>query len=177
MSSSSSVEHVEGEVRALVQQRRVAFDDDAALHGVVDAVLAQHADAYLAGRGRPLDAADAASLRHRIAGFGALAPLLEDDSIEEIWINRPDRVFVARSGAAELTNVVMTADEVAHLVERMLSRAGRRLDRANPTQVYDIHATMLHLLGLDHTRLSFRNNGIDRRLTDVHGHVLEPILA
>jgi len=51
------------------------------------------------------------------------------------------------------------------------------LDRANPTQVYDIHATMLHLLGLDHTRLSFRNNGIDRRLTDVHGHVLAPLLA
>jgi pilus assembly protein CpaF len=132
VTSSGFVEHVEGEVRALVQQRRVAFDDDAALHGVVDAVLAQHADAYLAGRGRPLDAADAASLRHRIAGFGALAPLLDDDSIEEIWINRPDRVFVARSGAAELTNVVMTADEVAHLVERMLSRAGRRLDRAQP---------------------------------------------
>jgi hypothetical protein len=51
------------------------------------------------------------------------------------------------------------------------------LDRANPTQVYDIHATMLHLLGIDHTRLSLRNNGIDRRLTDVHGHVLKPLLA
>jgi hypothetical protein len=50
-------------------------------------------------------------------------------------------------------------------------------DRANPTQVYDIHATILHLLGIDHTRLTFRHNGIDRRLTDVHGHVIKEILA
>jgi len=43
--------------------------------------------------------------------------------------------------------------------------------------IYDLHATILHLIGLDHTRLSFYNNGIERRLTDVHGHVIEPILA
>jgi hypothetical protein len=42
---------------------------------------------------------------------------------------------------------------------------------------YDIHATLLHLLGIDHERLTFRHNGIDRRLTDVHGHVIEEILA
>ncbi len=51
------------------------------------------------------------------------------------------------------------------------------LDRSNPTQVYDIHATMLHLLGIDHTRLTVRHNGIDRRLTDVHGHVIKDLLA
>ena len=51
------------------------------------------------------------------------------------------------------------------------------LDREHPTQVYDIHATILHLLGIDHTRLAVRHNGIDRRLTDVHGHVLQDILA
>lgn len=51
------------------------------------------------------------------------------------------------------------------------------LDRKNPTQCYDIHATMLHLLGIDHTKLTWRHNGIDRRLTDVHGHVIEPLLA
>jgi len=43
--------------------------------------------------------------------------------------------------------------------------------------IYDLHATILHLLGLDHSRLSYYNNGIERRLTDVHGHVIEPILA
>jgi hypothetical protein len=51
------------------------------------------------------------------------------------------------------------------------------LDRNNPTQVYDIHATLLHQLGLDHTRLTYRNNGIDRRLTDVHGRVIKELIA
>jgi hypothetical protein len=46
-----------------------------------------------------------------------------------------------------------------------------------PCTVYDFHATILHLLGLDHRRLSFYHNGIERRLTDVHGEVLEPLLA
>jgi hypothetical protein len=43
--------------------------------------------------------------------------------------------------------------------------------------VYDIHATVLHLLGLDHERLTVRHNSIDRRLTDVHGHVIGELLA
>ncbi len=47
----------------------------------------------------------------------------------------------------------------------------------NPIYCYDLHATVLHLLGIDHTRLTFRHNGIDRRLTDVHGHVIEEALA
>jgi len=51
------------------------------------------------------------------------------------------------------------------------------LDRENPTQVYDIHATILHLLGIDHEKLTVRHNGIDRRLTDVHGHVIDEIMA
>ncbi len=45
------------------------------------------------------------------------------------------------------------------------------------TYCYDLHATVLHLLGIDHERLTFRHNGIDRRLTDVHGHVIPEILA
>lgn len=46
-----------------------------------------------------------------------------------------------------------------------------------PIYCYDLHATVLHLLGIDHTRLTYRHNGIDRRLTDVHGHVIEDVLA
>jgi hypothetical protein len=49
-------------------------------------------------------------------------------------------------------------------------------DRLNPTQVYDLHATVLHLLGIDHTRLTVRHDGIDRRLTDVHGHVIRELI-
>lgn len=47
----------------------------------------------------------------------------------------------------------------------------------NPVYCYDVHATLLHLLGIDHTRLTFRNNGIDRRLTDVHGQVIRDLIA
>jgi uncharacterized protein (DUF1501 family) len=50
-------------------------------------------------------------------------------------------------------------------------------DRNHPTTVYDIHATMLHLLGIDHEKMTFRHNGLDRRLTDVHGEVIRPLLG
>jgi uncharacterized protein (DUF1501 family) len=43
--------------------------------------------------------------------------------------------------------------------------------------IYDLHATLLHLLGLDHERLTFYHNGTERRLTDVHGEVIKPVLA
>jgi len=47
----------------------------------------------------------------------------------------------------------------------------------NPTTVYDFHATILHLMGIDHTRLTYYYNGLDRRLTDVHGHVIHDALT
>lgn len=53
----------------------------------------------------------------------------------------------------------------------------RPADPSKAATGYDVHATMLHLLGIDHTRLTVRNNGIDRRLTDVHGHVIGDLLA
>jgi hypothetical protein len=53
----------------------------------------------------------------------------------------------------------------------------RTQNPAAPTTVYDIHATLLHQLGIDHTRLTVRHNSLDRRLTDVHGHVLTEIIA
>ncbi|HEX4073412.1 MAG TPA: DUF1501 domain-containing protein [Planctomycetaceae bacterium] len=46
-----------------------------------------------------------------------------------------------------------------------------------PTWCYDLHATILHLMGIDHTRLTFRFNGANRRLTDVHGHVIHEVLV
>ena len=51
------------------------------------------------------------------------------------------------------------------------------LDRANPTRCYDIHATILRLLGIDHEQLTFRKDSIDRRLTDVHGHLIPEIMV
>ena len=47
----------------------------------------------------------------------------------------------------------------------------------HPIYCYDAHATVLHLLGIDHQRLTFRHNGLDRRLTDVHGEVIHDIVS
>lgn len=47
----------------------------------------------------------------------------------------------------------------------------------DPTSIYDFHATVLHLLGLDHKRLRYYHNGIQRRLTDAHGEVVTGLLA
>ena len=46
-----------------------------------------------------------------------------------------------------------------------------------PTYCYDVHSTILHLLGIDHRKLTFRHNGIDRRLTDVHGEIISEIVS
>jgi pilus assembly protein CpaF len=64
--------------------------------------------------------------------FGKLAPLIEDPTVEEIWINSPHRIFLARSGVNELSNIVMSAEEVRDLVERLLMWGGRRLDLSHP---------------------------------------------
>ena len=53
---------------------------------------------------------------------------------------------------------------------------GRRSE-VDPATVWDFYATVLHLLGLDHEKLTYYHNGLNRRLTDVHGHVINPIVA
>ena len=67
-----------------------------------------------------------------VTGFGPLQRYLDDPNIEEIWINHPSRVFVARNGRSELTSTVLTDSGVRDLVERMLSSSGRRLDLSSP---------------------------------------------
>ena len=71
-------------------------------------------------------------LMRQISGYGPLQPLLDDPDIEEIWINEPDRIFVARNGKSELTNVIINEQDVRALVERMLASSGRRVDLSNP---------------------------------------------
>ena len=67
-----------------------------------------------------------------VAGFGPLQVYLEDPTVEEIWINAPDRVFVARGGVSERTPLVLTDIAVRDLVERMLQSSGRRVDLSQP---------------------------------------------
>ena len=64
--------------------------------------------------------------------FGAIAPFMSDPTIEEIWINSPERVFIARSGKSELTNLLLTSEDVRNIVERALMWSGRRLDLSHP---------------------------------------------
>lgn len=67
-----------------------------------------------------------------VAGFGPLQPLLDDPEVEEIWVNNPSQIFCARSGVTELTNISLSTQQVADLVEKMLKSSGRRLDLSTP---------------------------------------------
>jgi pilus assembly protein CpaF len=64
--------------------------------------------------------------------FGPIAELMSDPTIEEIWINSPQRIFVARNGKSQLINLVLTSDSVRQLIDRALIWSGRRLDLSQP---------------------------------------------
>lgn len=94
----------------------------------------RHNDFALA-RGLDLIDDEAACVRQvlaAVAGYGPLQPLLDDPSIEEIWINAPDRVYCARDGRSERVPISLTASAVRDLVERMLHATGRRVDLSHP---------------------------------------------
>lgn len=67
-----------------------------------------------------------------VAGFGPLQRFFDDPEVEEVWINAPGKVFVARGGRSELTTAVLTDAQVRSLVERMLQWSGRRIDMSTP---------------------------------------------
>lgn len=67
-----------------------------------------------------------------VSGFGPLQPLLDDPDIEEIWLNGPDRVYIARDGVSERIALRLTDAMVRDLVERMLQATGRRVDISQP---------------------------------------------
>ncbi len=71
-------------------------------------------------------------LLSEVVGLGPLQQFLDDPEVEEIWINDPSRVFVARQGVPELTTIILNDQQVRDLVERMLHHSGRRLDLSQP---------------------------------------------
>lgn len=105
-----------------------------AVRRIADQLVRDHDERSLTGVVAPVGDPDGvvAELVARVAGFGALQPLLDDPTVEEVWINSPDRVFVARNGRHELTNLVLTEVQVNELVERMLKTTGRRVDLSRP---------------------------------------------
>ncbi len=64
--------------------------------------------------------------------YGPLQRLLDDKEIEEIWINSPQRIFIAKNGKSQLTNIVLTGDEVKALMDRILLWSGKRIDLSQP---------------------------------------------
>jgi pilus assembly protein CpaF len=126
---------VEDEVRELVRRRGLdPAVDAAAMRRLVEEVVADYDDRALTSVLPPVvDRADTIRrVLDAVAGFGPLQPFLDDPSIEEVWVNDPGRVFVARGGRSELTTTILTTEDVRTLVERMLKSSGRRVDLSTP---------------------------------------------
>lgn len=126
---------VESEVRELI--RRSGLDparDVGELDRLVRDAVADYDERSLHGSLPALPNVDDAvkSVKDAVAGFGPLQQYFDAPDVEEIWINEPSKVFVARGGVAELTTTMLTTDGVRDLVERMLKTSGRRVDLSSP---------------------------------------------
>ncbi|MHA7191137.1 CpaF family protein [Arthrobacter sp. MDT2-16] len=130
-----AVRMVEGEVRELIRRRGLdpARQVIEVQHLVNDAV-ADYEERSVLGVLPSLGRLDAArkQVYDAVAGLGALQPLLDDPTVEEVWINAPSEVYVARNGESELTALSLTDQQVRDLVEKMLKSSGRRLDLSSP---------------------------------------------
>lgn len=126
---------VELEVRELIRRSGVdPVREGRAVRTLVEDVVADYDERSLSG-GLPslLDAGHAVQqVWDAVAGFGVLQPYLDDPAVEEIWINEPGKVFVAKAGVAELTTTILDDAQVRDLVERMLKASGRRVDLSSP---------------------------------------------
>jgi pilus assembly protein CpaF len=166
------------EVRELI--RRSGLDpvrDPTGVRRLVEDVVADYDDRSASGVLPPLD--DAGStvkwVLDEVAGFGPLQPYLDDPQVEEVWINEPGKVFVARGGSSELTTTILTDTEVRDLVERMLKSSGRRVDLSSPF----VDATLpdgsrLHVVVPDITR---RHVAVNIRKFTVRASRLEDLVG
>jgi len=129
------VEQLDQHVREVVRREAVDPQREADLvRRIAEGVVRDHDDRSLTGAVAPVPDVDSmvGELVARVSGFGPLQPFLDDPTVEEIWINDPSRVFVARHGRHELTTLVLTSAQVQELVERMLKSSGRRIDISQP---------------------------------------------
>ena len=130
-----AVAHVELEVRELVRRSGVdPVREGPTVRRLVDQVVNDYDERSLSG-GLPVLADLGLAARQvwdAVAGFGPLQRYLDDPSVEEIWVNEPGKVFIARDGTSELTTTILTEGSVRDLVERMLKASGRRVDLSSP---------------------------------------------
>jgi len=132
---SSALTLITDQVRERVRLDGVDLGSDRELAGryVRDAV--QRYSERALGGSLPMLADEDLAARQIVAtitGFGVLQPHFDDPEVEEIWINGPERVFIARHGVPELTDIRLAGTEVRDLVERMLQSSGRRVDLSSP---------------------------------------------
>ena len=116
------VESLDQRVREAVRREGVDPQRDAiVVRRLAEGVVRAHDERSLTGVVAPVSDVDSmvGELVARVSGFGLLQPFLDDPAVEEIWINDPSRVFIARRGRHELTNLMLTSAQVQELVERL----------------------------------------------------------
>jgi pilus assembly protein CpaF len=132
---SAAVDLITHRVRERVRREGVDLAADSTLADrFVREELRSYSERALGGTA-PLIADEQAAARTIIAavtGLGPLQPLLDDPTVEEVWINAPDRIFLARNGVSERIQLDLTEADVRDLVERMLRSTGRRVDLSSP---------------------------------------------
>jgi pilus assembly protein CpaF len=171
---ANAVQLITERVRDRVRREGVDLaSDETVARRFVDDEVRSYTERALGGSA-PLLADETLAAREVVAsltGFGALQPLLDDPGIEEIWINTPSKVFIARNGVSELSNIVLSDVEVRELVERMLQSSGRRVDLSSPFVDASLpDGSRLHVVIPDVTRahLAVNIRKFTRRIRDLH---------
>jgi pilus assembly protein CpaF len=171
---TDAVRTITDEVRARVRRENVDLAGNTALvQRYVRDELRRYSERALGGRA-PMIADEHRAAREVVAaltGFGVLQPFLDDSEIEEIWINGPARVFVARDGVPELTTLLLGEQDVRDLVERMLQASGRRVDLSSPFVDASLpDGSRLHVVIPDITRKFWAVNirKFTRRIRDLN---------
>ncbi|NUS74255.1 MAG: CpaF family protein [Corynebacteriales bacterium] len=126
---------VDAQVRTKIRERGIdPFLEPNVVRRLIADVLADYQERALTGV-LPLlqdSAGIARTIFDGVAGLGPLQRFLDDPEIEEVWVNGPGRVFVARRGRSELTTTILSSGQIVELVERALKGSGRRVDISTP---------------------------------------------
>jgi pilus assembly protein CpaF len=159
---SSPVADIAESVRARVRSDGIDLaGDDALAQRYVRDEVRRYSERALGGA-VPLLADETAVARQVVAaltGLGPLQPLLDDPSVEEIWINGPDRVFIARDGVSQRLSLGLEERDIRDLVERMLQSTGRRVDLSSPFVDASLpDGSRLHVVIPDITRVHWAVN-------------------
>jgi pilus assembly protein CpaF len=169
----NALSHIADQVRERVRREGVDLGSDETLAArYVDEEVRRYSERALGGS-VPLLADESSTARQVVAiltGFGPLQPYLDDPDVEELWINAPTEIYIARQGVPELTNLRLSDGEVRDLVERMLQSSGRRVDLSSPFVDASLpDGSRLHVVIPDITRRHWAVNirKFNRRIRDL----------